>query len=93
VSFDHEFMVSLILQHEYAMAAAAVERRRGGDERIKALADEIYDSSRKDLAKLRSWLRTWYGDDTLRGVPRGPAPAPTPGGGGGGAAPRPDPDV
>ena len=93
VSFDHEFMVSLILQYEYAVRAADVERRRGGDERIKALAEDIHESSRKDLARLRHWLRTWYGDDTLRGVPRGPAPAPSPGGGGGGAAPAPDPDV
>ena len=76
-----------------AVVAAAVERRRGGDERIKALAEDIYNSSRRDLATLRRWLRTWYGDDTLRGVPRGPSPAPSPGGGGGGAAPAPDPDV
>jgi uncharacterized protein (DUF305 family) len=83
VSFDHEFLVQMIQQHEYAMAAAAVERDRGGDTRLKALAGEVYKSSSQDLLKLRKWLHTWYGGDTMPGTPPGQAPAPAPGGGGG----------
>ena len=89
VSLDHEFLVLMIQQHEYAMAAASVERDRGGDRRLKALAQDVYDSSRRDVERLRHWLRTWYGDDTQRGVP----PGPPPGGGGGGGAPAPGPEV
>jgi uncharacterized protein (DUF305 family) len=79
VSIDHEFLVLMVREHEYAMATALVERDHGGDRRIKALAQAIYSSSREDLGKLRAWLRTWYGDDTQRGVP----PVPPPGGAGG----------
>lgn len=84
VSIDHEFLVRMIQQHEYAISAAAAERARGGDERLKALAETIHESSSQDLAKLKRWLRTWYGDDTQ------PPPVPPPGGGGGGAAPGPE---
>ena len=88
VSFDHEFLVRMIQQLEYAVATTAVERERGGDPRLKALARQIHEESRKDLAKLRHWLRTWYGDDTQRGLPPGgqaPGPQPGPPGGGSGA--------
>jgi len=78
VSFDHEFLARMISAHEYAMAAAAVERRRGADSRLRVVAQSIYESSRRDLAKLRRWLSTWYGGDTQ------PPPLPPPGGGGGG---------
>ena len=78
VSIDHEFLVRMIRQHEYAVAVAAAERDRGGDKRLKALARTIHDSRRRDLATLRRWLRTWYGGPTQ------PPPGPRPGGGGGG---------
>jgi uncharacterized protein (DUF305 family) len=93
VSFDHDFMVRMIEQHRYAMTTAAAERDHGSDARVKALAAEMYDSSRRDLAKLQRWLRTWYGDTQPPPSPRGPAPAPDPGGGGGQGAPAPGPEV
>jgi uncharacterized protein (DUF305 family) len=92
VSFDHEFLRVMIEQHEYAMATAAVERDRGGDPRLRALAKKIHASSQRDLATLRRWLRTWYGDDTQRGTPPGPPLGPG-GGGGGGGSPGPAPEV
>jgi uncharacterized protein (DUF305 family) len=78
VSFDHEFMVLMIRQHEYAMAAAQAERERGSDRNIKVLAASVYESSRRDAEQLRRWLRTWYGDDTQPGTPPGSTPAPSP---------------
>ena len=90
VSFDHEFLVTMIAQHEYAVAAARVERDHGGNTRLRLLARAIYESRRRDLAKLKRWLRTWYGDDTLRGVPPLPQPAPSPPPPGGGPTPGPE---
>jgi len=88
VSLDHDFLVLMIQQHEYAMATAAAERDHGGDKRLKVLAQAIYASSQEDLRELRRWLRTWYGDDTQ------PPPLPPPGGGGGGGGgPSPGPPV
>ena len=77
VSIDHEFLRRMIQQHQYAIAASAAERARGGDSRLKVLAAAIHESSVRDLQKLKRWLRTWYGGDTQ------PPPAPPPGGGGG----------
>jgi len=89
VSFDHEFLVRMIEQEEYALAAAAVERDRGGDWRVKALAREMHHSSEQNLIRLRHWLHTWYGGGTQPGLPPGPPPGGG-GGSGGGAGPGPD---
>jgi len=90
VSFDHEFLVRMIEQEEYAVAAAAVERNRGGDSRLKALAKDMSHDSEQNLIRLKHWLHTWYGGDTQPGVPPGP---PNGGGGGGSATPGQGPDV
>ena len=78
VSFDHDFLARMIRQHEYTVAAAAAQRDRGGDPGLTALAAEMHAASARDLATLRRWLRTWYGQTQ----PMDP-PAP-PGGGSGG---------
>lgn len=84
VSFDYDFLERMIRQHEYAVATAAAERARGGDTRLKALAHAIHESSRRDLAMLRRWMRLWY-RPTQPNDPRVPPP-----GGGGGGAPAPE---
>ena len=65
VSFDHEFMVQMIRAHEHAVAAAEVEQDRGGDPKLKRLAGQIFKSRSRDLAQLRRWLNTWYGESAL----------------------------
>jgi uncharacterized protein (DUF305 family) len=89
VSFDHEFMVMMIRAHEHAVAAAEVERDRGGDPKLKRLAAEIHESRSRDLEQLRRWLHTWYGEGTLPGEGGGGGGGgeptePAPGDGGGG---------
>jgi hypothetical protein len=90
VSFDHEFLVRMIEQEEYAVAAAAVERNRGSDWGLKVLALAMQKSSEQNLIRLRHWLHTWYGGETQPGAPPGP---PNGGGGGGSATPGQGPDV
>jgi uncharacterized protein (DUF305 family) len=65
VSFDHEFMVQMIRAHEHAVAAAEVERDRGGDPNLKRLAGEVLEWRGKDLEQLRRWLHTWYGESDV----------------------------
>ena len=83
VSFDHEFMVMMIRAHEHAVAAAEVERDRGGDPNLKRLAADVHESRSRDLEQLRRWLHTWYGERTL--PEEGP---PDPSGPGGPDEPR-----
>jgi uncharacterized protein (DUF305 family) len=85
-SFDHEFMRTMIEQNQRAMAIANHEAAYGSDPEVKRLAIAISSARRKELDRLRAWLRLWYGD--LQPSP--PAPGP-PRGGGGGRKPRPGP--
>ena len=73
VSFDFEFMTGMIRHHEDSIALAEVEQDRGGDDRIKRVAKEIFESQKRELEKLRRYLRTWYGTDGSEG-PGGSAP-------------------
>jgi uncharacterized protein (DUF305 family) len=77
VSFDHQFMTTMIRHHEDAIALAELQQDRGGDDRIKRVAKEIFESQKRELEKLKRFLRTWYGTDGYEG-PGGAAP---PGGG------------
>jgi uncharacterized protein (DUF305 family) len=85
-SFDHEFMRTMIEQNQQAMAIANHEASYGSNPEVKRLAIAISAARRKELDRLRAWLRLWYGD--LQPSP--PAPGP-PRGGGGGHKPRPGP--
>lgn len=76
VSFDREFLGMMIRHHEDTLGMAEEELDRGGDGRLKRLAREIYDSQKRELEKLRRWLRTWYG---IEG-PEGPGGTPPPSG-------------
>lgn len=85
-SFDYEFMRTMIEQNQRAMAIANHEASYGSNPAVKRLAIAISAARRKELDRLRAWLRLWYGD--LQPSP--PAPGP-PRGGGGGQKPRPGP--
>jgi len=87
VSFDHEFLVRMIEQQEYAVTTAAAERDRGKDPRLRAFAASMYKSSRRDLEKLKHWLNTWYGPTQPPPSPGGPPGGGGGGGGGGGSGP------
>lgn len=76
-SFDHRFMVMMIRNLEDGVAMAEEERDEGRDPRVKKLAEDVLESHKEDLEKLRRWLHTWYGES--------PVPGDEPDGGGGGA--------
>jgi uncharacterized protein (DUF305 family) len=77
VSFDHRFMTMMIRHHEDSIVLAEVEQHRGGDDRIKLIAAEIFESQKRELERLKRFLRTWYGVDG----PQGPGGTPPPSGG------------
>jgi uncharacterized protein (DUF305 family) len=80
VSFDLRFMEMMIRNLEDALAMAELEQDRGDDARVKRLASQVTEASKRDLERLRRYLRTWYGES--------PIPGDRDGGGGGGS---PDP--
>ena len=82
-SFDHEFMRTMVEQNQRAIAIASHEVRFGKDPAVKGLAAQIVAARKKELDRIRGWLRLWYGD-----VQPGPGPLETPGGGGDQTSPR-----
>ena len=85
-SFDYEFMRTMIDQNQAAIAIARDEERLGGNPAVKRLATEIRLARERELARIRAWLRLWYGGDIQ---PSPPSPGPPRGGGG--QTPRPGP--
>ncbi len=67
----------MIRHHEQSIALAEEEQDRGGDDRIKRIAGEIFESQKRELEKLKRWLGTWYGAEGYEG----PGGTPPPSGG------------
>ena len=81
-SFDHEFMRTMIEQNQRAIAIANNELRFGRNPEVKRLAAAIVAARRKELERIRGWLRLWYGDIQPPGGAGGnqePSPGPPPG--------------
>ena len=75
-SFDHEFMRTMVEQNQRAIAIAGHEARFGKDPEVKRLASQIVAARKRELDRIKGFLRLWYGD-----VQPGPGPLETPGGG------------
>ena len=82
VSFDHQFMTLMIGHLESAIAMAEREIADGEHAGLVRLARDLKRAYERELADLKRWLRTWYGEDG------GDIPDDDGGGGGGSDEPR-----
>ena len=82
VSFDHRFMTLAIRHLESAIAMAEREIADGEHAGLVRLARDLKRVYERELAELRRWLRTWYGESG------GEVPDDDGGGGGGSDEPR-----
>jgi uncharacterized protein (DUF305 family) len=53
---DVEFMRSMIHQHEGAIGLAEVELKYGKDPQARAFAEEILETQKVDIDRLKEWL-------------------------------------
>lgn len=59
--FDREFMEQMIPHHEMAIMMAQMLRASTERSEMKQLADNIISSQVREIAMMRSWLKSWYG--------------------------------
>jgi uncharacterized protein (DUF305 family) len=81
-SFDYEFMRTMLEQNQAAIAICDAEVHHGSDPMVRAMAASIEAARKREMARIHSWLRLWYGD-VQPGGGLGPP------GGGGGQSPGP----
>ncbi|MFZ0406674.1 MAG: DUF305 domain-containing protein [Cyanobium sp.] len=60
---DQRFIVMMIPHHDGAIAMADLALSRARHPQLKALAERISSSQRRENALMRSWYRQWYGAD------------------------------
>ena len=82
VSFDHQFMRLMIRHLEHGIGMAEKEIGGGTHADLVRLARDLKGTYERELAELKRWLRTWYGESG------GDIPDDDGGGGGGSDEPR-----
>lgn len=59
--FDQAFLEEMIMHHEGAIAMAEAALRDAGHTEIKELANIIINTQTEEIAQMRAWLSSWYG--------------------------------
>ncbi|MCS5693449.1 DUF305 domain-containing protein [Cyanobium sp. FGCU-6] len=60
---DQRFIVMMIPHHDGAIAMADLALTRARHPELKALAQRIATSQRRENAQMRAWYRQWYGTE------------------------------
>jgi uncharacterized protein (DUF305 family) len=58
--FDREFIDAMVPHHQGAIRMARVELAKGGDEDLKALAQDIIDTQSREIEQMNEWRTEWY---------------------------------
>jgi uncharacterized protein (DUF305 family) len=58
---DQAFLAMMIPHHQMAVDMATIALDRGSDPEVRALASEIIDAQKAEIADMTSWYRDWYG--------------------------------
>jgi uncharacterized protein (DUF305 family) len=61
---EREFIQGMIPHHQEAVDTAKIVLSRGGDnEEMRDLAQNIILAQEAEITNMKSWYRTWYGED------------------------------
>ncbi|MEK7201153.1 MAG: DUF305 domain-containing protein [Patescibacteria group bacterium] len=59
---DKAFLAEMIVHHEGAVDMAEAVLARGKHPEVKQLASNIVAAQTMEIAQMKSWLKTWYGE-------------------------------
>ncbi len=59
---DRVFLAEMIVHHEGAVDMAEAVLARGKHPELKELAGDIVTAQTKEIAQMKGWLKTWYGE-------------------------------
>jgi uncharacterized protein (DUF305 family) len=57
--FDRAFIDMMIPHHEGAVVMSDVERKRGENPEMQAMAREITAAQKREIAQMREWRTAW----------------------------------
>lgn len=60
-AFDAAFLSEMIVHHEGAVAMAEGALRNAKHEELRRMASAIIDAQTTEIAQMRDWLQSWYG--------------------------------
>ncbi len=58
--FDKAFLEEMIVHHEGAVLMAQLALKNAKHQEIKDLSNAIISAQNKEIASMRSWLKSWY---------------------------------
>ena len=65
--FDRTFIDMMIRHHQAAIRMARAELERGEDAEVKGLASAIISTQTREIERMNSWRRSWYGSTSPSG--------------------------
>lgn len=65
VSFDQQFIDSMVPHHESAVMMAQMVETRAQFPEVRALAKAITADQNREIAQMKTWRKTWFGSDEV----------------------------
>lgn len=65
VSFDQQFIDSMVPHHESALMMAQMVEGRAQFPEVRTLAKSIIAEQTKEIAQMKSWRKAWFGSDQI----------------------------
>ena len=65
VSFDQQFIDSMVPHHESALVMAQMVETRAQFPEVRALAKAIIAEQNKEIAQMKAWRKAWFGSDQV----------------------------
>ena len=65
VSFDQQFIDSMVPHHESALMMAQMVETRAQFPEVRALAKTIIADQKTEIAQMKAWRKAWFGSDEV----------------------------
>lgn len=60
--FDKSFLNEMIIHHQGAVIMAELAKKNANHQEIKNLSDQIISAQNKEIADMKAWSQSWFGN-------------------------------